>query len=786
MIAMNPRKRIAGFALIDIAIASIVLIIAIVAIAQLQVSFIRSGDFAKARSVATQIAQEKLDDLRSFVQLESGGTGTFGYAEIGTNAGGTENADGTLRMPNGAVTKSFTLPDGTDGTFNYTYTLSWTIDVNGDGTADEYYFCGSSTSPQLGNCTAPLNKPYPDFKKVMVTVAWTDRDGAQEIQMEGTINASDPAANVKTLVTIPGHDKPRVEFVPGAAPDIVAIPIEVGDGLTKESTKPEPEVIAQSGTTTTYFDEIIYDKADDNRTIRRDEFQTVNCVCVQGRGDSQVGRSPVVFNPTNQHYEGGEEVSGKRVGMAATGNEKIYNPDTGLLETLNLSKQPEVCDRCCRDHHDITNVIQVDPFRSHDDYDATTNLGGDHSHFFLDASGNLVQANGNGKLYLEACRLVRVDGLWWVAQDWRLESLQTLPSTELEASSQGLANYTSYVTSFVDEYFKALYDGAMSTYPAVTPSLNYLNTNSATVQTSLAALNNAEDTGDKHSVANDNGDGTLSNRTLAARAIYMDYMSDELRQIIKCKMDSSEVRPTGCENVPYDGGYRSFIPFHEVNVTKLANWTWTGTTFSISDEPISSEYSRGVVTTSAAGCQYATSQIERSNTGLTDTNRIDNDNLVLPPGHELTNGGEDTSFEQDSLTVQVADGTCPPTAPGQFWLKGTLAVTNNSNINVSQIVISSSIGACQTTLVSGDIEYQCPISDTDTVTITLSNYTYKDADGACLQNNVATLSNSSLASGVTVNNNGTTSESTVFDVPASAADITSDITIKKDGSGSCL
>lgn len=160
-----PEK---GFGLIEVLITLLVLGVSMTALAKLQGLLLRGSSAAQAQSVALNLAQGKLEDLHSFIQLATG-NGVFAYADIGNNIGGN--------IPSGQVTVA-----------NVIYNRTWTV--------ASYYYCsqggGSVPTPTSSNC----NKPYPDVKVVTVTVTWSDLDGPQSIGLESTLNANNPANGV--------------------------------------------------------------------------------------------------------------------------------------------------------------------------------------------------------------------------------------------------------------------------------------------------------------------------------------------------------------------------------------------------------------------------------------------------------------------------------------------------------------------------------------------------------------------------------------------------------------
>ena len=83
---MSRHKREQGFGLLDVLITVFVLAVALLSLGGLHTAIIKSSSLAKARTNATSLAQEKLDDLRAFA--DSATDSTFAYSSIATGSTG--------------------------------------------------------------------------------------------------------------------------------------------------------------------------------------------------------------------------------------------------------------------------------------------------------------------------------------------------------------------------------------------------------------------------------------------------------------------------------------------------------------------------------------------------------------------------------------------------------------------------------------------------------------------------------------------------------------------------
>lgn len=749
--AYPDSKNQAGFGLLEVMIAVAVLSIALLSLAGLHSMIIKSSGMAKNRAIAMSIAQEKLDDLRSFVSLagETGGTEkAFGYDEIATNMGGdeTSTADETPILANGAVTVG-----------NITYSRTWNVDC--------YYYGAENTAAASGTCVSGANRPA--FKRVTATITWVDPVEpaiTQSVSLQAIISAYTPSSTAQAGLSSSGFAGPVVKYTPGAAPDIVKI--DTGDGSYKEATKPQPDLSNQGANTLTSFDEVTYNNVNQNSasTLVRDSFFTLNCLC-QFAGSGE-GYLPTVYDATEDKYIVGEKVTKEMTG-APSGN-----------------NQPDACTICCRDHHDNAAPTSgthssfdsvYDPFRATTDYTA----GGNHKHYFDTSNSNTAleaKSETTGQKYYEACKIVRVDGFLYVAQDWRMESMQVIPGLELNEDAE-IAEYTTYVKDFVEDYVL----GISSTYPQTTP----------TPTTSTAAFD--------FTSASPYTMISGADQSFVARAVFMDYIGTDLLNILKCKINQSG---TDCSGIPLDSNFLAYVPFHEVNVTRLATWTTiantpsdgTGSTVDTTDgngfsdsitQQSDTSYTRGRVRLLEDGHAQVRATIKRSNTGL------------LPPQAPID---DKAASGADNLTLSDDVYINPVNAPIKFKITGTISATLNSvNLNgPEQLSVVGTNGAnCAPNPVAGNgntATYSCSL-DSTTGTITFGNFT--GTQTTCTgtgKNKVCTTlvnydncldpSNNAIPASAG-GTDGTNTETASYTFNAVTADMTFDIKVEHEPNAQC-
>ena len=727
---INLQKQ-RGFSLIEALFSAVVLGIALLALAGFHAVAMQDSSLIKARSIAANLAQEKLDDLRSFSRIlddasidenadgnltNDCGAETFCFSEIADDAGGQENADGTLVLGSGTVSG-----------YIDNYSRAWEVTCSPATAGAALSFTTTCDATTLA-------------KLVTVTISWTDSKGAdQEVSFQGVIYAMDPSRIVRAAVGPVSTEAPKVDYTPAAD----SIPIEIGGGKSTETSKPLPEV-SGGDSRTVILPSVVYTGAAGNEElVSREEFATVNCTCtLQALG---TGWTPhrTVWNGYTLEQEYGEEVT-KPVG--------VPNP-TG---------QSELCNECCRDHHDTnadaapdTSGTQYYPlYRPYldpsADFDGTT---GDHKHYKADNSVAAV-----GEDYVEACRMKRIDGFWRVVPDWLLVDLAAIgcdyfvdtatnecPPSATENMTK-LEGYRDRVRDVLQEF------------------VSYLNTNK-TVDTSTTALlmpdftNTVAPLLDTSNSAHDIEVINGGSKQLLARGIYAD--------VVFMPQDSGTPRTVDQDYVDAIYGIYSsddfeklqYLPFYDANLTLLANWSPTsidtagasdygdcskaspdygGVTptpaVCVTNEAISTiddaatnyyddYYSRGkIIGKLSSGETLITASVARGNNGLTASPPID--------------GGADTP-----LTAQVKAKI--PTSSTSVGITGTL-VRGNSGADLSKVSWTpnpatgvscafNSPSAVTSTSSSADFTCTVPASWTGTLTFydndTTAVYSFKLTDG---------------------------------------------------------
>ena len=560
-----------GFSIIEIAAAILVFAIGILALGYLQNNLTRSQGDATNRATATNIAEQVIEQVRGFETLGAG-TGQAAYGDIAEAA-----------LPSGQITVG-----------NAVFTVAPNVvDYRWTGNDFECFAGEFDNGNDAARCQAgaPADAPeFSDMKLLEVTVSW---DGAEFTRQQGEAlgNLTDRSVTLSTYVnsvttksaarTQDATGEPFVlptSYTPGENPDIV--PVALASSRFKESTMPEPDLDALLGVTT--WDVITYaTNRDASEFLRREEFRAVSCVC-----EFEAARpapEPTVWMGDEYLVQPENEWPSKVTGVSAN-------------TPRNPSTNDRLCDRCCANHHDHDDSSGdgngLEGHRRYRPFDSDRTASGNHVHYNVE-SGTLVPVPEEpGQTYLEACRMVRVDGFWQVSQDLRNEQRFVFPGTFLDERGE-IDVYSNYLTSSVDRHFAAVEDLETSgEYPEIMPSWcpnggagcipeppygpAYPNPTPANQFPSYSVI--FESMLSAPFVTSDR---------LRSRGLYIDHMHPDLVALIGCLYDSGSVPfeslPCKEDDVPGVGkavldrfqttNALEILPFFEVQLTSINQWS---------------------------------------------------------------------------------------------------------------------------------------------------------------------------------------------------------------------
>lgn len=729
-------SRSRGFSLIEVLVSVVVMSFGLLALAALQSALFKAGAESRAQSAALALATEKVEYFEGYRDRD----------EFQSFADGND--------------ASVTI----DG---IAYTRSWTIDRFAYPEAGGSFAAVADTGD-----TAANHVENNEFKRIQVTVGWTDAMGVgQQVALETAIAALSPqdTAKLAKLSSNGGPRGPEIIIVNPASEEGV-IPIAVGDGSDTAATNPKPEVAGKSNSQRvieTRFDVLTYAALSGSEALAQSRVETIvaGCTCDYGTAPAGNGMRPTYWN--GLRYVVPEASSTAALAGVASGAD-VQSPH---------------CTSCCRDHHDPAGVAgaRFDPRRA----DHTT-------HQLYDTDNGVLGAASSTGPYTESCRLVRVDGVFRVATDLYNDYMNLLETdngadgtiSDYVPTAAATAHYQAFVLDYLDGKFV---DGNSGTYNTVIPD------DGATV-TALEATHSLNAPGAPISISRPsevNGASTL--KWLHDRGLYIDYLEDEAIQAINeakadCDgADGGEPTPTELRTCVL-----RVLPFTTINLTELANWSP-----SVGDEIVVSNNDfrtsldsdtpvRGKVVPGSSPSPNtetdAIATIRKSNSGvavmrgaidtddlaaLDDTQAFEPDGSWSGADNDAGSGGtfkirlDNYSFTSVNPTFSVAPAaTCNPatggaTQPNPFtcttqYTGEAMAITV-ANYNYQ---INGTSTAALTCLDAGGANPKPYPSNAPYTTKTCVNYAVTGI----------TRNGTAVASTLTVSNSGTVSETTRFTV----------------------
>jgi prepilin-type N-terminal cleavage/methylation domain-containing protein len=523
---LSPRQR--GFSLLEVLIAVVIMSVGLLALASLQVTIMKSSAEAKTQSMAINLARERLENLIDFKAMED------------TSCPGT--ADSYRCIDSGSDT-SF-VQGGV--TFNRTWTVQRCLPASGTFTCS-----GSNVTSAYAGATARN-----EFKTVDVFVSWIDASGVtQTVSLKDSVSPFNPSdialLQKKSTKVTPRFARERI-YDPASEEGV--IPIAVGGGTESAATNPKPELVTNQGVVETRFDVLTYSGLNNGAADAQSKVETamVGCSC-------DFDQAPVDQDPSTNSARAKRPTYWNGFRYIVPDN-ATYVPKAG--PALNVS-QSDKCTICCRDHFDpgslATGLPKFSPYIS------------SHDHYNSNANGATPVTSG---VYKEACRLIRVDGIFRTAADMRNDYFGLLATKDL-ANANDYADFsvpdpvaTGEYQKFVVDYLNTRYTSGSPPNPANSlTGYNNPTGNSGALDPSTLEVKNTPPTRDLNKPATivfQAGD----HKWLHSRGLYIDYLEQEvLDSIAAAKLDT-----VNCAGANLSICILKLLPFTSINLTEISDW----------------------------------------------------------------------------------------------------------------------------------------------------------------------------------------------------------------------
>jgi hypothetical protein len=607
------------------------------------------------------------------------------------------------------------------------YTRTWTVTRFGYPTG----------GPNFSNITA-LTGATPsgyvannEFKRVLVDVTWNDpQGGAQHVALEEAIAAIDPtdAAKVSKLTGTTLPRGPEVRIYNPAQQQQGVIPIAIGNGTDTAATNPKP-LVNGSNVIETRFDVLTYGALSGSTATAQSRVETavVGCSCDYGNAPTEGAMRPTYWDGTRYTIP---EAATAVLGSTFV---PLAGPDA------SATQQSSLCTICCRDHHDPSNLptgsAKFDP----------RNPNHSAGHYLVDSSGNLVgtgPSNGprtSGK-YTEACRVIRVGGLYRVAAD-TYNDYQNFLDTKNDSSTTAYLPTAAATTNY-QNFVKAYLDSRVVNQSAQTSWNNVLPMTAAATVTGLESGNSVYRT-QPNAITFPKNDPP---KWLHLRGLYIDYLEDKALQAIADAKSGCTASGGGApSSSDLETCVLKVLPFTSINLTELGNYTpLTGSEIVVASNNFADTLSstapvRGKVTLGSAPTNGVTTnayaKLRRSSSGLTTLlGGIDTEDASTSTPSTWTatqpytpqgngSGGGSTGGTFTANLYAGTSGTAYPFSSNILtpYVSSTLTgVTCNGTGNPISCTSSSTLGGSQTITV-GNYNYQ--INGTSTAALTCTNGT---------------------------------------------------------------
>lgn len=640
-----------GFSLIEVMIAVVVLATGLLALAALQGTLARASGEAKVRSRVAALLSTRMEQLRANQYI--------GAATLADDSCATDLGAGVDWVP-----PTFCTEAGLGAITTSQQVSTWSSEVG-------------ATSFTQGRVPAVGE---PEFKRVTLTATWTDASNESH-RLVMTSELSALALRDALLPPPPGSGTPTGQALVRTDSPVTAgvVPIAMGGDNATAASNPRPEIIGarnNQAVVGTKFEVITYQGLTGAAVIqRRIETQAIRCSCKYGAGGSNL---PEIYRKA----EWPAIWTGERYDVYQP-NPAASAPGTAAASgVVTSAEQSDLCQECCRDHHDtaIAGVAKFDPER-------VITGGQVHEHSSVDNKGDLVPVpNTVNSQYVEACRVIRVDGFWRTAADMysrhmgllATETVLTKPAKTGVPSATAASAYQTFVKDYLTGY-----TGLVATAPGNADFLFAQPTRQLDEPASIDIARPAP----------------ADERYLHGRGLYVDYLEKTARDKIKSARAKC---PSG---TPITECMLPYLPFTTINVTELGFWepqkldgTPSSGVISVASgsalifDPLAPTRGRTNALAAATDGDVAFSAIEigRSNAGVAVSTGVDTDDEVVTTDRQqfvvtapsTPPVGENFTVELSGADlVQISDSSTT-NDPSVAWALTSTGGSGNCNATV--------------------------------------------------------------------------------------------------------
>ncbi|MBU2879694.1 type IV pilus modification PilV family protein [Aliiglaciecola lipolytica] len=403
-----PQKLSQGFSLVEVMIASLILLVGITGFATMQNRIMQSEKSLDLHAKAVQIAKQKMAEL-SYFERNQTDDGKTSYQSIADDKGGASAAGEIEIIENAHTDNSAKFKQ------HWQVTEQYYVDSDDDGKADKWVNDEDKDAP------APLPS-LADRKAVTVKVSWLGSDGkTQQYELSGFIA---PIPTNRSFHVF--HKTPEGNLVAKNQISMTSqknlVKHKLDEDLVQASLPIKFDEKTKISTASTI--RLVLDEDSKHATIQQQrEFAFAQCRCALSTETKAKTPAQVVID----------------------GNQLAIKKGLWKIKASGIAEpgQSPLCSSCCRDHHDTKDMLTNQNYYRNES-------GSAHKHFKVVSEGKYISASKIGDQYDEVCRFERVDGDFELLAD--LHSLQTISFLKNQMTEEFSNQYQQYVSNLIKSH----------------------------------------------------------------------------------------------------------------------------------------------------------------------------------------------------------------------------------------------------------------------------------------------------------------------------------------------
>ncbi|MEP4891440.1 MAG: prepilin-type N-terminal cleavage/methylation domain-containing protein [Aliiglaciecola sp.] len=409
--AQGNHKRLTvnyGFSLIEVMIASLLLLVGVTGFATMQTHIMTSKQSLDMHATAVQIAKQKMIELRYFEQNRKSEV-IQNFQSIADDQGGISHSGEMEIVENTHTENTLKFKQ------HWQVREQYFVDSDEDGKADKWVTSESEIVP------SPL-PPLPARKEVKVQVSWIDEKGdSKKYELTSFI------APIPTHRSYHAFNKTEdSEVTPERQMPLAHYKAQMFHKIDKNTLQTSLPIQLHKQQPISRLDtfKLVYDEDSKLSTAQQQrELAFSQCRCKLSVKSNAKTPAQIIIDANQLNVQPGKWTT-KMTGI----------PEPG---------QSPLCSSCCRDHHDSEAMLEEQNYyRKESD--------SPHTHYKLTDDGKYLKASNSGDQYDELCRFQRVNGEFEILAD--LQSLQTIAFLKNQMTTAFNSEYQKHVSDLLKNF----------------------------------------------------------------------------------------------------------------------------------------------------------------------------------------------------------------------------------------------------------------------------------------------------------------------------------------------